>query len=153
MKRYVLLHGPARFCAFALLLICIGYACRSRKAEEIAPVLPANEYVLTPGQRITLQTGFTIIPDTVNIFICPPEAACFAPDNVFASLRVTTDQESRRVRLFALMGDNRVKVPYTFDSTGVVHRNRTYSLVLRGQYTNSNAGRPGGRAILRVTSL
>lgn len=144
MFRYIKLVTSYLFVGVVFL-----YACRS---NELDPELPSGYIELQAGRLAQTRAGVTVIADTVRDFICPLNAACIAPDNVSASLRLVKANESRSVKLHAWIGKSE-HGGFTDDSASVVLKGQLYSVTLRGQYINSSAGGRRGRAILQVSRL
>ncbi|MEZ0486428.1 hypothetical protein [Fibrella aquatica] len=138
---------PAAFLLAALTLIG---ACKS--TEPIIPI-PTDHIVLRQGQSTITSAGVTVFADTVNVFICPKDASCFAPDNLSASLRLVRNQETRSVRLFAWFGGSTRRNGGISDSTSVLFGNRLYKVILTGQYTGETTAGVTGRALLHVALL
>ena len=136
--------------AFALAAIAV-IGCR--KPEKITPI-PADHVVLQAGKSAVTATGITVFADTVNLFICPRMAACFAPDNLSASVRLVRNQESRSVRLFAWFErPTRRDGSYLSDSTSVRLGGQLYKVILKGEYIGEADKGRIGRALLQVAPL
>jgi hypothetical protein len=139
---------------FVLLVIASLFACKKDRTEPLFPPLPTNHYELREGQTISPQMGFTVIPDTASVSICPPVASCLIPDNVFASVRVTaTGIENKRIRLAGWFGEPPRRGAVYYDSVSVAHRGQLYKIVIKGQYTNKVEGNKGGRVLLHIEQI
>ncbi|MBO0931777.1 hypothetical protein [Fibrella aquatilis] len=129
----------------------LAYACKS---PEVVYPIPANHVVLERGKSIATSTGIIVFVDTVNISICPKQAACFAPDNLFASVRLVRNQESRAVRLFAWFGsESSDRSANRSDSTSVQFNGQLYKVILKGEYVGETDLSRVGRALLQVSPL
>lgn len=136
--------------SFVLLAIVV---CACKSTETINPI-PANHVVLQSGKSSVASVGITVFADTVNMFICPKMAACFAPDNVSASVRLVRNQESQRVRLFAgFGGPSRRDRSLASDSTSVRFGGQLYKVILKGEYIGEDDKGRLGRALLQVAPL
>ena len=128
------------------------YACQS---NPVLPDLPPDHYVLKEGVLFPATAEINIIADTVNLSICPIGAACFAPDNASASVRIIQDTQIRSVRLFTWFSDviSRATAPSANDSTSIQLDGQRYKVILKARYTTNNEKGKTGQAILQFSRL
>lgn len=147
MKRYSIYKLACLFGVSAIVFAC--------NPDPVIPALPADHYVLTRGTLFSTAAGIDVIADTINISICPPEAFCFAPDNVSASIRLIQNSETRSVRLFSWFGEyTRRDSPAIglTDSTSVRFGSQLYKVILKARYITTGKDKTG-QAILQVAKL
>ncbi|MEZ0539915.1 hypothetical protein [Fibrella arboris] len=136
--------------ALLLAIITVAYAC---KQDASVPPLPAGYVEIQTGKPVLTSSNLTVIADTIRVSICPKPAACFAPDNVSASLRLVRDRESQSVRLFAFFDSQGRRDVSSSDSTGVRLGGQLYKVILSGQYIGETEQSRLGRAILQLAPL
>lgn len=105
------------------------------------------------GGPILTPAGLTVIADTVYMSICPKNASCLVPNNVFASLQVVRNQESQPVRLFTFFGVQSRRDGSLGDSASVKLGGQLYKVIVRGQYIGETDQSRLGRAIIQVAPL
>lgn len=138
--------------AFLLILLSLVYACKQQDVSGLPP-LPTGYVEVQTGKSILTPAGLTVTADTVYLSICPKTTDCFAPDNVFASLRVGRNQESQSVRLFAFFGIQSRRDGSLSDSASVRLGGQLYKVILQGQYIGETDQSRLGRAIIQVATL
>lgn len=147
-----MLHHLTSALALIFVMACCLYACRSK---EFIPELPPDYFTLVADESVLTPAGITLIADTVNVSICPPNADCIVADNVSVSVRLIKGTESQRVRLFAPV-DNFVRRNSTFngDSVSVGLDRQMYKVILRrGQSINKSDNTRNSQAVIQVSRL
>ena len=135
------------------LLLAIGflYACQP---NPIVPELPPDHIVVRAGVLVPTRAGPAVIADSVNVSICPPNAACLIANNASVLLRLTNGSESKSVRLFAFIPNYVRKNSTAADSLGVSFGGQTYKVILRdGQVIDKSSNTPVKQAIIQVSRL
>ena len=145
-------HSKTIKCAFADLLIVAAclYGCQP---NEVVPELPPDHIAIRSGESVLTSAGITVIGDTINVSICPPNAYCLIANNASVSVRLVKGSDSQRVRLFAFI-DNYMRRPSSVntDSARVVLENQPYKVILRsGQYVKGAEN--VSQAIIQVSRL
>ena len=122
--------------------------------NAVVPALPPDHVALVTGESVSTPAGITVHADSVNVSICPPNAACFAPNSTGGTLRLSKGSQSRSVRLFSWIPNYKRQSTSTADSVSVEFDGQRYKVILRdGDYRKGPESTVLPEAVIQVSRL